>query len=199
MAITSNFAIRYSNEYVRPLGDALGKAYHFGRSLDQRWIALGENLPALTLLVGDFRKASEFIIRAYVLGFETNMYWVAGASALFPNTSEIVADSADGTSQDPSRPPLTGARVNTIITRRTEFANWLETGLFAGGGFDAGAQRNEFVKAQFGVGLNLNGAGVTTAALLATYIRQMRANYEASSNANLSTVLQVAVNPGSMT
>jgi len=194
--ISSAFAIRFSSEYIRPLSDKFGRAYNFGRSLDEQWIALGASVGTLTIHVKNFRTASELIMQTYLFRYQVNTYWLAGANALFPNDSSIVADSGDGVTQDPNRPPITGAMVNTIITRGTEFTNWIDTGLFAGGGSDAGAQRAEFTKAMFGVGLPLTAGGVTTAGTLITYIRQLRTNYEASAGANLNSILQVAVNPG---
>ena len=197
MAVINNaFAIRYSNEYIRPLSNMFGRAYNFGRSLDEQWIALGASVATLTIHVKNFRTASELIMQTYLFRYQVNTYWLAGASAFFPNNADTVADSGDGATQDPSRPPIAGSNVNSIITRGTEFTNWIDTGLFAGGGSDAGAQRAEFTKAMFGVGLPLTAGGVTTAGTLITYIRQLRTNYEASSGANLNSILQVAVNPG---
>ena len=192
MAITDNRAIQFCNEQIRPLADYLGRIYYLGIAIDNQWTALGEDADALAILGNDMVRLSRIIRQTISFGSGVNTDWISGVSPIFPNTTEQVFDNDDNTAPDPTRPgPLTGIKVNNIITRRTEFANWLDTGLFAGGGADAGAQRNRFIMNALGQALNL--ARATTTML---FVRQLRTEYEALAKAKLITILEVAVNPG---
>lgn len=123
--IVNPVAIKFANERIRPSADKLGQAYYPAVAAVDRWTTLGSGQAALDQMQTDIRSAADRILTAYNHVYWTEKNWFANQFSLFPNDSSPVFDNNNFTAQDPTRPPLTGAGVNNLVTRCIEFQNWM--------------------------------------------------------------------------
>lgn len=184
--ITDPTAVRFSNERIRPLADKLSQVYYLGVDLDDQWTALGGGQTALDALRVKLKDWAERARDAYDFASMLRHDWNALASPI-PNTADTIIDG----SESDSRQSITGAQANNVFNRAIELNNWLDTGDFAGGGSGGGAHRNTVLEAAFMLAADL---ATTEGGNVINRINEQRSNYEASSNAVLSTILAVAVN-----
>lgn len=122
--ITDKRATDFSNNYIRPLSNNLGKSYYRDKAVGSRWIGLGSNQAALDQMQPDIKAAADQKILTFDQSFFVEKSWFMNQAVLFPNDASPVFDN-NGASQDTSRPLITGAMVNNLITRGIEFQNWL--------------------------------------------------------------------------
>lgn len=192
--ITDPQAIAFVNNIVRPAADKLAQLYYQGVSLSERWTALGGGQPAIDVLATDLKAAADLATGP------TGMYgqlWLAektwfllGATSLIPNTADTIADGAgpDG------RPIITGAMAVAVMARVTEWLNYV---LSSAGSFADTTRANVsyyntlLAPSSYGP-LTLS---VADAGNFINRCDEIAANYQAASNANLNSILAVAVNP----
>lgn len=190
--ITSATAIRFSNERVRVSADRLAQAYYLADALKDQWDALGGGQTALNALAAKVRQVANKLTELYEWCWRTEKVWFAiGSSTLIPNTADAVVDGSPGD----GRSANTGAKCNNVMSRVIEFQNWLlsSTGSFSDTARNSIDWYNTVLKAHDSW-LTLD---TTIAGDLVTRCGELRTNYEASSSANLNTLLALAVNPTS--
>jgi len=191
MPISSPEALKFSNERVRPAADRLARAYYLADAAKDRWNGLsGTTADKIVVMGADIRSACDQIYEAFLWAFTTEKVWFLGINAQFPNTSEEVSD---GSPAD-SRPANTGAKVNAVLSRAVEFQNWLLStdGSFTNGGRAGLAYLNTVLAASSYGAPTLSEADAGNAI---NRFGELAANYEASTNANLNSILTIAVNP----
>lgn len=194
MPVTDINAIRFCNQRVRVNADKLAQAYNLGVAAIDRWNVLGGGQTAVDIMGPDIKKICDRFEDVYHMSFLTEKMWFAWASALIPNDNNQIFDNQDNTAQDPLRPPMTGAIVNNLITRTIQFQNWLlsATGSFTDSARGSVDWYNTILHA------SNNGVAVLTVANAGnaiTRFSELKTRYQASSNAELNTILAVAVNP----
>ena len=191
MAITNGSAIKFCNERARPGSDLLAQAFYHAQAFANNWT---QN-QSLALYGAQCRDTADRIADAFFESYKTVMVWGLGVNAVITNDATQIWDNGPNTAQDPTRPPLVGSQVNTTITRMNEFQNWLQsaTQSFTDALRNNAAALNSvlIVSNKYGR-ISLIQADAVT---FATRCAELIANYSASSNANLGTVLSVAVNP----
>lgn len=190
VTITDPTAIKFCNEQVRIAADLLAKAYFLCDAAKDRWDSLGGGQPAIDIMEPDIRAAGSAVVAAFQKCFLAEKIWFLGTNVVIPNTSEAIDDG----SPTDSRPAATGAKVHAVMSRVVEFQNWLfsATQSFSDAARDNAAAFNTVLQASF------NGPptmAVSDAGNLMNRAGELRTNYEASSNANLGTLLAFAVNP----
>lgn len=191
MPITSQTDLNFSDQRVRPAADQLARAYYRAGSLISRWNALGAGQSALNVMSADIRSAASYLVDAYTFCFLTEKIWFLGVNSDFiSNDTTAVSDGspADG------RPANTTAKVNGVMNRVVEVQNWLFS---ATESFTDSTRNNA---AAFNTVLQASNYGPATIALsdAANFINrctELKTNYEATSSANLNTLLALAVNP----
>lgn len=191
--ITNARAIKFSNERIRPAADRLLKSYSRCVAVVDAWTALGSSQAALDQMQAQITDAAERLIESFDFVYWTEKRWFNGISTFFPNDTSPVFDLNGGTGQDPGRPALTGAKVNSLVTRCIELQNWL---LSAAGSFtDATRASSAFL----GTVLQVSASGPVPIVLAdaGNFINrcgELKTNYQATTSANLNTVLAAAVN-----
>jgi hypothetical protein len=190
MPVTDPTAIKFCNEQARPAADLCAQAYYLCDEARDRWDSLGGGQPAIDVMQADIRAAANAVIAAYQHSFLAEKIWFLGTNTVIPNTSEDVVDGspADG------RPDATGAKVHAAMDRAIQLQNWLFS---ATQSFTDSARNNA---AAFNSVLEASSKGpptmtVAAAGNMMTRASELRTNYEASSNANLGTLLALSVNP----
>jgi len=191
MAVTDPTAIGFSNNRGRTSADLLSQCYYRASALITRWNSLGGGQAALNVMSADIRNMGDRLMAAYEFCFRTEKIWfLLGASTLIPNTATAISDSSPGD----GRPAITGAQENAVINRVVEFQNWLFS---ATESFTDAARNNA---AAYNTVLQASNNGPATIAVsdagnLINRCTELTANYQANANANLGTLLAVAVNP----
>jgi hypothetical protein len=192
MAITDPDAIKFSNEQARVGADLLARAYYRCDAARDRWDGLaGDEAAKIAVMGADIRAAADAVIAAYLHAYLSEKIWFLGVNSLFPNTTEEVSDgsAADG------RPAATGAKVIAVMSRAIEFQNWL---LSASGSFTDSARGSlAYFNTVLAASTYNNGTPLdaSSAGNLMNRCGELRTNYEASSGANLNSILAFAVNP----
>ncbi len=83
------------------------------------------NAQAVAFSNQKIRPMSDLIYSAYLSAKSVLAQWNAqGVASVIPNDSTVIAD---GSATD-GRAPITDAQATAIITRATEFINWMERG-----------------------------------------------------------------------
>ncbi len=191
MTITDPTAIKFSNERARIAADRLARSYYLCDAARDRWAGLaGSATEKIAIMEADIRRAATEVIDAYAFAFLTEKIWFLGVNNEFPNTTEEVDDGSPGD----GRPAGTGAKVQAVMSRVVEFQNWL---LSAAGSF---ADANRTGLAYYNTILMASNYGPptmseATASNMINRCDELAANYEASSNANVNSLLAFAVNP----
>lgn len=190
MAITDPTAIKFCNEQVRVAADLLARAYYLCDAARDRWDSLGGGQPAIDVMQADIRKAADAVIAVYQHSFLAEKIWFLGTNLVIPNTSEDVVDGSPGD----GRPDANGAKVHGVMDRVVQLQNWLFS---ATQSFSDTARNNA---AAFNTVLEASAKGppvmtVAAAGNMMNRAGELRTNYEASSGANLGTILALAVNP----
>lgn len=190
MPVTDPTAIKFCNERARPGADLMARAYYLCDAARDRWDSLGGGQPAIDVMEPDIRKCSDAVLDAFIHNFLSEKIWFLGTNIVIPNTSEDVDDGApaDG------RPDATGAKVHGVMDRAVQMQNWLFS---ATQSFTDAARNNA---AAFNTVLEASSKGPPTMSVAAAgnmmnRAGELRTNYEASSQANLGTLLALAVNP----
>lgn len=196
--ITAAAAVKFANERIRVAADLMGQVYYPAVAAGNRWVSLGSGQAALDQMQTDLGGSNGCVARiiaCYDFAYWTEKIWfgVTGLSALFPNDGSLLFDNG-GNSQRTDAPLLTGAGVNNVITRCQQFQNWL---LSATQSFTDAARGST---AALNTVLQCGSYGpspivLAAAGNLINRLAELTANYQATSNANLNTVLQAAVNP----
>lgn len=190
--ITNSLAINFSNDLVRTSADRMAQSYNAAVAVLQRWVALGSNQTALDQMQDDIKNAANRIVDTFDGVYWTEKVWFSDRSSLFPNDSSPVIDG-NGV-PDPARPAITGADVNTLLTRCQQYQNWLlsATGSFTDGTRTSTSWLNTIIQ------VSRYGPRPIVLADAGTFINrctELKTNYENNSNENLNTILRVAVNP----
>lgn len=192
--IVSLIAVKFSNERVRPSSDLLSQAYYLAVAAGNRWTTLGSGQPALDQMQVDLLTVANRIISAYDYAYWTEKNWfMTGLAAMFPNDASAVFDNG-GASQRTDAPLLTGAKVTNVVTRCQEFQNWL---LSTAGSFTVATRSGV---AWLNTVLQCSSYAASPIVLadaqnFITRCSELQTNYQAASNANLTTLLSAAVNP----
>lgn len=197
MAIIDLELIRFSNEVIRPAADRMASLYYECDYLRQLKIADGDTAITIQLREGQIRSVSD-LMRDWIVNSSTrdNVWFNVGMpspyNTQFPNTaSEVVEDGAP----DDGRPVITGADVHEIMTQLIQFQNWMADGAFGGPGTGTNveAMMNTIIVVG-GDGNNpLQNAQVDN--FVDNRCAEVVVEYQANSNAKLTSVLAVAPNP----
>jgi len=186
--ISDPVKVKYCNERVRVSANKLQDAYALCDAVADRWTSLGGGATAFNVMQDDIRQAANAVVDAYQFCYLTEKLWfLHGDSSFIPNNADTVSDGApaDGRSQ------ITGAKVHGVLTRVIEFQNWL---LSSAGSFTDSTRTNvAYINTVMAV--CVEGPTQTQAAAenFINRCTELRTNYEASSNANLNTILSVYV------
>ena len=192
--ITNVEAVKFTKESVRTLADNLARCYYYGNLAKQMYDGAGGGATALAVagVVAQIRKAATQWRQTFPLCFERETEWfLKGSTTLIPNTADQVIDGApaDG------RQVVTGAKVVAVLARVTEFVNAVRNATFT----FATATRTSVVYYNRIIVVSDYGLSTMSVADAQNFVDTtalLKTNYEATSNANLNTVLAVAVNPG---
>lgn len=196
MSITNVNVVKFSNEQVRTVCDALGKSYYRCNEVRDRWDSLGANQAALDVIQSDIKAAANAVLDTYLHCVIDERIWFVGDGAsgintLTPNTSE---DVVDGSPVD-GRPACSGQKIHAAMERVVEFQNWLLNNL--GAQFTIAARNGlaclntVLVCSRYGP----STINLTNAANFLTRCSELRTDYEVSSNLKLGTILALATNP----
>lgn len=195
MPVTDASAVKFSDQVARVSADLMAQAYYRSVAAIERWTALGGGQAALDLMVADLRACADAIKAAYLFAYSAEVYWFLGVNSAFSsNDTTPVYDNGSFTAQDTNRPLATTAKVNAVLSRVVEFQNWL---LSATQSFTDSARGS---RAALNTVFQCTSSGVATMAVsdagnLINRCGELKANYEASTNANLNSLLAFAVNP----
>lgn len=206
MAITDATAIKFSNEYLRPLANKIARAKFRASETKQQWDALsGGWQDKLNVMPGQLTRAANHLMWAYHHAKRVTGQWDAdNLQAVIPDDpAEELWDNniANPTGPDPKRPPVTGRDLRNINWHGEELVNWLERGVFLK---DFGLDLALHPIANVGRDRALRVWRHTVAAvtpgeannLIAT-LGELLAEYETDNPSHWGHVLKVAVNPGS--
>lgn len=191
-------AIKFTNESVRPLADALGRCYYWGVLAKQMYDGAGGGAPALAVpgIVAQIRKAADQWRSTYAFAYEREVEWfLKGAATLIPNTIDNILDN-NGTSQRTDAPLATGQKVNNLIARVTQFVNAVRSATFnfTDATRNSVVNYNKIIVVTKTVGLNT--MSIADAQNFVDDVALLKTNYEATANANLNQILALAINPG---
>src|SRR5580700_3101488 len=194
MPITDPYAVGFSNSQVRPAADLLAKAYNRAVAVSNRWVSLSSDGNRLALMTSDINLCANVIFAAFSAGYLAEKLWLLGVDNTFAsNDSTPVYDNGNFTAQDQTRPLATCFTVNGAMARAIELQNWLQS---ATESFTDTARNN---LTALNTILAASSAGPTLVAAsagnLVTRCGELIANYTASSNLNLNSVLAMSVNP----
>lgn len=185
--ITNPEALRFSNESIRPGADRHGRSYYRADALRDRWNGLTGSTSAKIMLVkADMRLAADQLRDLFKWTFDREQLWFLGYNAIITDTADSIADGRTDV------PPITGVQANRIIDRFRQWNNYLRTG-----NFDSFAAGN-YATLNMVLSVCSDGLAAISDADGQNFINVCNAlanRYEATSNAELSTILAVAVNP----
>lgn len=192
MAVTDPTAIQFCNQMVRPCADQMARAYYLCVAAVARWNGLGGGSAALAVMSADICRCADAIKAAYLSAYSAEVYWFLGVNGSFPNDTTTVSDGSPGD----GRPAATGTKVNAVLTNVVQFQNWLlsATESFTDAARNNRGALNTVYQASSGGTASLQ---VSDAGNLINRAGELIANYTANTNANLSALLAMAVNPGS--
>ena len=190
--ITNPLAIKFSDERVRTSADRLAQAYDEAVDLKTRWDALGGGATALAVMAADIQDAASRFTEFYKWCLHTEKLWfIHDSTTLIPNTADAVVDQSPGD----GRPANTGAKCNNVMTRVIEFQNWMLS--LAGSFTDVTRVNVGYLNSVIKASREGPTIDTTIAGDFINRCSELKTNYEASSNANLNTLLALAVNPNS--
>lgn len=185
--ITNIEAIKFSNESIRPGANRLAHAYYAADAARDRWAALsGTTAQKKVVMAQDIKKAADLFRDAFKWTFDREAIWFLGINSLIGDTADVVVDNNGGPG------PNTGAKVNAIIARFRQLNNYLRTGdfdSFAAGNY---ATLNKVLVVCSDGLIAVADADAQNFIDLCTAFAN---RYEASTNAELNTVLALAPNP----
>lgn len=187
--ITNVEAIKFSNESIRPGADRLGKTYYAADACRDRWAGLtGTTAEKKAIMAADIRNAADLFREAFRWTFDREAIWFLGINSLIPDQAgDNVIDGSPGD----GRPANTGAKANAVITRFRQINNYMRTAdfdSFAAGNY---ATLNKvLVVCSDGLIAVADADAQNFIDVCTTFANR----YEASTNAELNTILALAVN-----
>lgn len=190
MAVTNSSAISFSDVYIRTRADLLAQEYNRGVALLNRWNALGGGQAATNVMSADIAAYAAAMVQNHGQFWLSENMWLGFGQTLLAAGAGTIQDTA--VSVPDGRPIITADQAITIVTLWRQRMNWLAgataTWLSTSPTSGGGANLNTVIAAATNPSSGNSGT-------LMNRITELQTQYTANTNAVLSAILAVAVNP----